>query len=120
MTENDLFKGASVIISIKATHEIRDESGFTPIEQTKGELVLTEKEFVFLEVKGTFKKEKKRLHASAVEKLRGYHYERWNDGDTFIYLTFDNESGLPSSYLYVCRKRDSTKFIETIKEQKLI
>ena len=51
MSEADLFSGAKVIISIKANYEIRDETGFNVLEKTKGELVLTEKEFVFLEVR---------------------------------------------------------------------
>ena len=120
LTDDELFFGADVIISIKATYEVRDESGFIPLEQTKGELVLTEKEFVFLEVTGTFRKEKKRLHAYSANKLVGYSYERWDGGDTYLYLTIENEGGDRQFYLYRTSKSDYEKFIGKVKERKLI
>ncbi len=120
MTKNELFAGASVIISIKVTYEVRDESGLIPIEQTPGELVLTEKEFVFLEVKGMIRKEKKRLHAFSVDHLMGYSYERWDGGDTSLYLTLENETGDRKNYLYICSKRDYEKFIGKVKGRRLI
>lgn len=120
MTTNNLLAGANVIISIKAKYEVRDESGLNPIEQTKGELVLTEKEFVFLEVKGTFKKEKKRLHAFPVETFVGYHYESWGSGPVSLYLSSRNEAGKDTHYVYTCRKGDYEKFIGKVKERRLI
>jgi hypothetical protein len=120
LTNDDLFLGASVIVSIKATYEVRDESGLVPLEQTKGELVLTDKEFVFLAVKGTFRKEKKRLHAYPADKLVGYSYERWDGGDTYLYLTIENEGGGRQNYLYRTSKRDYEKLIGKVKERKLI
>jgi hypothetical protein len=120
MATEDLFSDANVIISIKATYEVRDESGLNTIEKTKGELALTEKEFVFLEVTGTFRKEKKRLHAFPVDKLRGYSYERWSGGPTTLYLTYDTETGNTKYYVYTCSKGDYEKFIGKVKERKLI
>ncbi len=120
LTNDELFSGANAIISIKATYEVRDESGFKTLEKTKGELVLTEKEFVFLEVKGTFKKEKKRLHASPVDKLVGYSYERWSGGPTTLYLTFDKDTGGTQYFIYTCSKGDYEKFIGKVKERQLI
>ncbi len=120
MLEEDLFSGAKAIISIKATHEVRDESGFNTLEQTKGELVLTEKEFVFLEVTGTFRKEKKRVHAFPVDKLRGQSYERWSGGPTTLYLTYDTETGDTKYYIYSVSKRDYDKLIGKVHERKLI
>ncbi len=120
MTTNDLFAGAIVNISIKATYEVRDESGMVPLEKTSGELVLTEKEFVFLEVKGTFRKTKKRLHASPVDKLVGYGYSRWGRGPTTLYLTIENEDGARQNFFYTCSKGAYEKFIKIVKERKLI
>lgn len=120
LTNDELFSGANAIIAIKATFEVRDESGSSTLEKTKGELVLTEKEFVFLEVKGTFKKEKKRLHASPVDKLVGYSYERWSGGPTTLYLTFDKETGGTQHFIYTCSKGDYEKFIGKVKERQLI
>jgi len=120
MPTNDLFSGANVIISIKATHEIRDESGFNTLEKTKGELVLTEKEFVFLEVKGTFKKEKKRMHGFPVDRLTGQSYERWSGGPTTLYLTYDDESGNSKYYIYSVSKGDYDRFIGKVHERRLI
>ncbi len=120
LTEADLFDGAEVIISIKATHEIRDETGFNTLEKTKGELVLTEKEFVFLEVKGTFKKEKKRLHAFPSNRLVGQSYERWSGGPTLMYLTYDDESGNSKYQIYSVSKGDYDKFIGKVHELRLI
>ncbi|MFX1576654.1 MAG: hypothetical protein ACFFCF_05735 [Promethearchaeota archaeon] len=120
MSETDLFSGADVIVSIKVTHEIRDESGFNVLEKTKGELVLTEREFVFLEVKGTFRKEKTRRHAFPVDKLRGYSFERWSGGPTSLYLTYDTDSGDTKYQIYSCSKGDYEKFILKVKERKLI
>lgn len=120
LTNDELLSGANAIISIKATYEVRDESGLNTLEKTKGELILTEKEFVFLEVKGTFKKEKKLLHASPVDKLIGYSYERWSGGPTTLYLTFDKETGGTQYFIYTCSKGDYEKFIGTVKERQLI
>ncbi len=120
LANDDLFSVANPLISIKATYEVRDESGLNTLEKTKGELVLTEKEFVFVEVTGTFRKEKKRLHASPADKLVGYSYERWSGGPTTLYLTFDKETGGTEYFIYTCSKRDYEKFIEKVKEKKLI
>lgn len=120
MKEIDFFSGANVIITIKSTNEVRDEAGLNVLEKTKGELVLTEKEFVFLEVKGTFKKEKKRVHAFPVDQLRGYSYERWSGGPTTLYLTYDDETGNIKNYVYVCSKGDYDRFIGKVKERRLI
>ncbi len=120
MTEDELFSGAKVIISIKATHEIRDETGFNTLEKTKGELVLTEKEFVFLEVKGTFKKEKTRKHGFPSDRLIGQSYERWTGGPTSMYLTYEDESGNSKYFIYSVRKGDYDKFIGKVHELRLI
>lgn len=120
LTNADLLSGANAIISIKATYEVRDESGLNTLEKTKGELVLTEKEFVFVKVSGTFRKEKKRLHASPADKLVGYSYERWSGGPTTLYLTFDKETGGTQFYIYTCSKQDYEKFIGKVKERRLI
>ncbi|MFW9986656.1 MAG: hypothetical protein ACFFDJ_08845 [Candidatus Odinarchaeota archaeon] len=120
MTDDELVFGADVIISIKATYEVRDKSGLILLEKTKGELVLTEKEFVFVEVRGTFRKEKKRLHAYSADKLVGYSYERWDGGDTYLYLTIENEGGDRQTFLYCTSKSDYEKFIGKVKERKLI
>ncbi|MFX1319705.1 MAG: hypothetical protein ACFE9D_01800 [Promethearchaeota archaeon] len=117
MTE-DLFSGANVIVSIKATHEIRDDSGFRTLEKTKGELVLTEKEFVFLEVKGTFKKEKTRKYAFPIEALTGHSYERWSGGPTTLYLSYDTDSGT-KTLIFSVSKGDYDKFIGTVKERRI-
>jgi hypothetical protein len=120
LTDNDFFSGAKVIISIKATHEVRDDTGFNVLEQTKGELVLTEKEFVFLEVKGTFKKEKKRIHAFPSDRLIGQSYSRWSGGPTLMYLTYEEESGTSKYFIYSISKGDYDKFIGKVHELKLI
>jgi hypothetical protein len=120
MTTNDLFAGANVIISIKATFEVRDESGLKALEKTPGELALTEKEFVFLEVKGTFRKNKNRLHAYPTDKLVGYGYSRWGRGPTTLYLTIENNDGSRQNYFYTCSKGAYDKFIKKVKERKLI
>lgn len=120
LENDDLFSGANAIISIKATYEVRDESGLNTLEKIKGELVLTEKEFVFVEVTGTFRKEKKRLHASQADRLVGYSYERWSGGPTTLYLTFDKESSGTQFFVYTCNKRDYEKFIGKVKERRLI
>jgi hypothetical protein len=116
---DELFAGASVIVSIKATHEIRDDSGFHTLKKTKGELVLTEKEFVFLEVKGMFKKEKKRRYAFPVDHLTGHSYERWSGGPTTLYLAYDSESGGTKTLIFSVSKRDYDKFIGTVKERRI-
>ncbi len=116
---DDLFAGANVIVSIKATHEIRDDSGFRTLKKTKGELVLTEKEFVFLEVKGTFKKEKTRRCAFPVEALTGQAYERWSGGPTTLYLTYDAKDGT-ETLIFSVSKGDYDKFIGVVHERRII
>jgi hypothetical protein len=120
LSEADLFSGAKVIISIKATNEIRDDTGFNTLEKTKGELVLTEKEFVFLEVKGTFRKEKKRMHGFPSDRLIGQSFERWSGGPTTMYLTYEDESGNSKYYIYAVSKGDYDKFIGKVHELRLI
>ncbi|MHA2405571.1 MAG: hypothetical protein ACXADB_05405 [Candidatus Hermodarchaeia archaeon] len=120
MSEVDLFSGAKEIISIKANYEIRDETGFNVLEKTKGELVLTEKEFVFLEVKGTFKKEKKRVHGFPSDRLIGQSFTRWTGGPTLMYLTYEDESGNSKYYIYSVSKGDYDKFIGKVHELRLI
>jgi hypothetical protein len=118
MTDS-LFAGAKVFVSIKATHEVRNDSGIQTLEKTKGELVLTEKEFVFLEVKGTFKKEKTRKYAFPVDRLVGHSYERWSGGPTTLYLTYDTDSGNTETLIFTVSKRDYDKFIGTVKEKRI-
>ena len=120
MTNDDFFSGAGVLVAIKATYKVRDESGLKTIGQTKGELVLTEKEFVFLEVKGMIRKDKRRLHGFPVTQLVGYSYERWGGGPTNLYLTFESEDGDRQNYLYVCSKRDYEKLNRKVEERNLI
>ncbi|MFX0167770.1 MAG: hypothetical protein ACFE89_08670 [Candidatus Hodarchaeota archaeon] len=116
MTTDVLYSGASVLISIKATYQVRDESGLVTVEKTSGALVLTEKEIVFLEVKGVFKKERKRLHSFSVKNLVGYSYEQWGSGDVSFYLMYEDESGTRHNLIYSCSKKNYEKFIGKIKE----
>lgn len=120
MSEADPFSGAKVIISIKATHQIRDDTGFNILEETKGELVLTEKEFIFLEVKGTFKKEKIRKHGFPSNRLIGQSYEHWSGGPTTMYLTYEDDKGNSKYFVYGVRKGDYDKFIGKVHELRLI
>lgn len=120
LTNEDFFGDAKVLLSINATYEARDENGLNPLGQTKGELVLTEKEFVFLEVKGMIRKDKRRLHGLPVTGLVGYSYERWSGGPTTLYLTIEKEDGNRQHYVYRCSKGDYEKFIGKVKERNLI
>jgi hypothetical protein len=88
------------------------------MKRTKGELVLTEKEFVFLEVKGTFRKEKKRRYAFPVEALRGHSYERWSGGPTTLYLAYGTEGGT-ETLIFSVSKGDYDTFIGTVKERRI-
>jgi hypothetical protein len=118
MSTNDLFSGASVLASIKASHEVRDENGQV-LEKTPGELVVTNQEILFLEVKGLFKKEKKRLHGFLIREMIGHNYEWWSGGPATLYLTSENEAGTQQTFIYSLSKKNYEKFIETLKKHNL-
>ena len=118
MTADELFSGARVLASLKATYEVRDENGQT-LEQTTGELVVTEQEILFLEVKGTFRKEKKRLHGFPVREMIAHSYEHWSGGPATLYLTSENEAGTQQSFIYSLSKKNYEKFIGTLQKYRL-
>jgi hypothetical protein len=118
MTTDELASRASVLATIKASYEVRDENGQT-IDQTAGELVVTEKEIAFFEVKGMFKKEKKRLHGFPVREMTGHHFERWGRGPATLYLTAEDEAGTQQRFIYSISKKNYEKFIGTLEKHRL-
>lgn len=120
MTKDDLFLGAGFIVSIKATFEVRGISTLKPIKKIAGELVLTEKEVVFLEVKGLVKKEKKRVHAFPTETFVGYSYESWGRGPVTLSLASRDDAGTLHNYVYTCTKGAYEKLIGKVKERRII
>lgn len=118
MSTDDLFSNASVLMSIKASHEVRDENGQV-LEKTSGELVVTNQEILFLEVKGMFKKEKKRLHGFPIREMTGHSYEWWSGGPATLYLTSEDEAGKQQTFIYSLSKKNYDKFIETLKKNNL-
>jgi hypothetical protein len=118
MTTDDLYSGASVLVSLKASYEVRDENGQT-VEQTAGELVVTQQEILFVEVRGMFKKEKKRLHGFPVREMIGHHFERWSGGPSTLYLTAEDEAGTKRNFIYSISKKNYEKFTKTLEEHRL-
>lgn len=118
MSRDDLFSGASVLASIKASHEERDENGQV-LEKTPGELVVTNQEILFLKVKGLFRKEKKRLHGFPIREMIGHSFERWGGGPATLYLTAENEAGTKQTFIYSLSKKNYEKFIETLRDHNL-